>query len=84
MNLINFLGLAAGFLVMISLIPQVVKAWKMKETRDISLGMCVMLVVSNGLWLIYGIFINSLPITGWNIAAFILNSIILFFKLKYK
>ncbi|MBI3754630.1 MAG: PQ-loop repeat-containing protein, partial [Deltaproteobacteria bacterium] len=45
MKLTTLIGLLAATLTTISFIPQVVKTWKLKETRDISLSMFVMLAI---------------------------------------
>ena len=37
MELIQLTGYLAGFIIAISLIPQVIQAWKTKSTKDISL-----------------------------------------------
>ncbi|MGD0887480.1 MAG: PQ-loop domain-containing transporter [Thermodesulfovibrionales bacterium] len=39
MNRMTFLGISAGTLITIALLPQVVKTWRSKSTKDISAGM---------------------------------------------
>ncbi len=84
MDYTTILGFLAGILVVIAYLPQVVKTWKTKSTKDISLGMFSILCVGVFLWLVYGILIKSLPIIFTNVSIFILASIILIFKIKYK
>lgn len=84
MDYVTILGFVASALGIISFLPQVIKTWKSKSTKDISLGMYALLCGGTILWTIYGIFINSLPVIVVNIVIFILSLILLIFKLKYK
>jgi MtN3 and saliva related transmembrane protein len=81
---LNWLGLLAGCLTTISFLPQVIKVWKTRSTKDISLGMFSIFVTGVTLWSIYGVIKNDIPIIVANTTVFVLASIILGFKLKYK
>lgn len=83
MNLINILGIIAGTLTTVAFIPQVLQTWRSKSAKDISLGMFSMFSLGVFLWLIYGIYTQSLPIIIANSVTFVLALIILFFKFKY-
>jgi MtN3 and saliva related transmembrane protein len=76
-------GYLAGTLTTISFIPQVIKAWKMRETRDISLAMLVLFGIGILLWTLYGIWTGSLPIIAANVITFFLILILLFLKVRY-
>ena len=84
MNLENTLGFTAAILTTTAFIPQVIKVWKTRSTRDISLGMFSMFCLGIFIWLIYGFIIHALPVIIANAVTFILASIILIFKIKYK
>ena len=84
MDYITFLGLFAGFLTTVSFLPQVIKTWKTKSTKDISLGMFLALTIGIFLWTVYGFLIESLPVIAANFVSLFLAVIILFFKIKYK
>jgi MtN3 and saliva related transmembrane protein len=84
MNYITVLGLAAAVLTVIAFFPQLMKTWKTKSTKDISLGMFSAFCVGVLLWFVYGISISDLPVTIANLLTFIQALIILMFKLKYK
>ncbi len=84
MQSITILGLAAATLTTIAALPQIIKTIKLKETKDISLLMYTFLCSGMTLWLIYGIFIQNIPIILANSIALVLNLIVLIFKLKYK
>lgn len=78
------LGMIAGTLTTVSFIPQVIKVWKTKKTRDISLAMFAILLTGSILWLIYGFMMKDIPLILTNIIIFLLGSIILYFKIMYK
>ena len=80
----EFIGFAAGTLTSLAFLPQVIKVWKTKSTKDISLIMFIVLCIGAFLWFIYGIIINSLPVILANAITFVLAIIILIFKIRYK
>jgi len=82
-NYVTSLGLVAAFLTTIAFLPQVIKTWRSRSAKDLSLGMFAIFSTGILLWLIYGILINDLPIILANIFTLTLSSIILFFKLKH-
>ncbi|MEO9892177.1 SemiSWEET transporter [Aurantibacter sp.] len=84
MNAIEILGLVAAVVTTSCFIPQVFKISKEKSTKDISLVMYLIMALGLTLWLIYGIAIESLPVTLANGVTLLLVSWILILKLKYK
>jgi len=83
MDFKTILGLTAGLLSTVSLLPQLIKVWKTKSVTDVSLGMFAILCAGAILWLIYGALINALPVILTNLAIFILSLMILILKIKY-
>jgi MtN3 and saliva related transmembrane protein len=81
---IELIGLVAGGLTTVSFLPQVIKTWKSKSAKDLSLVMFSLFCLGIVLWLIYGLLIHSLPVILSNAFTLILSSTILFFKLKFK
>ncbi|MDD5143277.1 SemiSWEET transporter [Methanoregula sp.] len=84
MDTIVIVGYVAGALTTLSFVPQVVKAWKMRETRDLSLAMLVLFAVGVILWTLYGTWVGSLPIIAANVITFSLILVLLGLKLWYK
>jgi MtN3 and saliva related transmembrane protein len=84
MDYVTIIGLAAAAITGISLFPQLVKIWKTKSTKDISLGMFLLFCGGVFLWFVYGILMQDLPIIVANFLGFIQTLIILIFKVKYK
>ncbi len=82
-NYIALIGLLAGACTTLSFLPQVIKTVKMKETRDISLSMYIILAAGILLWIIYGMLIHDLPVVLANSISFALASTIIFLKIKH-
>jgi len=84
MNEIQILGLAAGSCTTIAFLPQVIKTWKSRSAKDLSLGMFSFFCFGVLLWLVYGIIIKDIPVIIANLLTLVLASSLLFFKLFYK
>ena len=84
MKITTLIGLIAATITTLSFIPQLIKTWKLKETKDISLLMFVTLGVGIILWIIYGFLLWDLPLILANSITFVFVLVILFFKFKYK
>lgn len=76
-------GGAAATLTTIAFVPQFLKAWRSKSTKDISLGMFVIFTVGVACWLIYGLALGSLPMIAANVVTLALSLGILSCKLRY-
>ena len=84
MDLITILGLVAGTLTTLAFLPQLLKIWQTKSAKDISFNTLIIFNVGIFLWLIYGIYLNALPIILANLFTLIFNMIIVWLKIKYK
>ena len=82
--MITLLGLIAATLTTASFLPQAIKTIKTRHTKDLSLGMYVLLTTGASLWLIYGILIKDLPIVLANGITLIFIITILILIIKYK
>jgi MtN3 and saliva related transmembrane protein len=80
---LNVLGFVAGVLTTAAFIPQVLKIWKTRSARDISLGMYTAFTGGVVLWLVYGLALGSLPIIVANIFTLVLALAVLVMKLRY-
>ncbi len=78
------LGLAAATMTTAAFLPQAVKTWRTRQTRDISLGMFSVLCLGICLWLAYGFLQGDLPLIIGNAITLALAGTILVLKLKYK
>jgi MtN3 and saliva related transmembrane protein len=84
MNFITLLGLAAAILTTIAFLPQMFKTWRNKSAKDVSLVMLITFMSGLFLWLIYGIYLQALPIILANSMTLFFNFIILWLKIKYR
>lgn len=80
---IEILGFIAGGLTSIALLPQVIKAIRTRSTRDISLQWMEINILGQLMWIIYGIFINSVSLYVMSIVAFVMALILLVVKLCF-
>jgi len=80
---IEFFGYFAAFLTTLAFIPQLVKTLQTKKAEDVSLTTLIMFLTGVAAWIIYGIQISSKPILIANTITFLLNFLILVFKLIY-
>jgi MtN3 and saliva related transmembrane protein len=84
MGYIEILGLIAATLTTAAFVPQVYKTYVHKSTKDISLTMYSVLLTGVLLWVVYGLYIKSLPIVAANTITALLLILMLLMKIKYK
>ena len=84
MDTIVIVGYIAGILTTTAFVPQVVRAWKLKETRDLSLAMLILFAAGILLWTCYGFWTESLPIIAANVITFLLILVLIGLKIRYK
>jgi MtN3 and saliva related transmembrane protein len=80
---INFLGYFAGILTTLAFLPQALKTFRTKSTKDISLAMWLLLCAGVFCWLIYGIFLGAGPIIAANAVTLLLAGIVLLLKVTH-
>ena len=79
----TIVGLAAALFTTCAFLPQVVRAWRTRSTRDLSFQSFATYAVGLALWLIYGLMIRDLPLIAANGVTFILAMTILALKLRH-
>ena len=77
-------GYFAAILTTLAFLPQLVKTLKTKKAEDVSLTTLIMFLTGVLSWIIYGYKISSTPILLANIITFILNLLILIFKISFE
>jgi MtN3 and saliva related transmembrane protein len=82
-HLHDLIGYSAGLLATAAFVPQVVKTFKERSARDISLGMYVLFCAGVALWLLYGLLIGSSPVVVSNFVTLVLSGAVLVLKLRY-
>lgn len=79
----QIIGMAGGFLTTVAVIPQLVKTFRTRHARDLSLWQMLILMAGMILWLAYGIAIGDLPLmvaNGFSLACY---ACLLILKLRY-
>jgi MtN3 and saliva related transmembrane protein len=82
--IIRYIGFFAAFCTTIAFLPQAIKVFKSKSTKDISLYMFIIFTIGVFSWLIYGFVINDMPVILANEVTLVLSFFILIYKIKYK
>lgn len=80
----EIIGILAGVLTTVAVLPQIIKAIKTREVEDVSPYMFIILCCGVGLWTVYGILKEDWPIIVTNGISFILNSIMLYIVIGNK
>lgn len=79
-----YIGIGAGVLTAISMLPQLFKIIKEKKADDISFGMLIVLLAGVAGWIWYGIVKVDYPIITTNSFSFLVNSVVLGLSIRYK
>ena len=83
MSMLQIIGIAAGVLTSVSMIPQLIKIIKKKDAKDVSILMLLVLMTGLALWTIYGFMREDLPIIVTNSFSFVVNIVVLVCRIKY-
>ena len=80
----ELLGLIAGGITSIAMMPQLIKVIKEKNAEDISVVMLLVLITGLSLWVWYGILQNELPIILSNSFSVLVNITLLICCMMFK
>ena len=81
---VEIIGFVAALLTTYAFVPQVIKVWKSKSSKGVSVSMYLVLLVGVFLWGVYGYLIDSMSIIIANTVTGFLQLIILVLILKNK
>jgi MtN3 and saliva related transmembrane protein len=76
-------GLAAAFLTMFGFLPQVIKIYRTKSVKDISLWAVLQFMLGVFLWMLYGVHLKNFVIIFANSVTFLILCAALALFLKY-
>lgn len=79
----TYLGFIAGALTSLAIVPQVIKTYRSKQARDISIWQPVLLNAGMFLWLLYGLQLGDLPLIAANTFSIACNSLLIAMKFRY-
>ena len=81
---VEIIGFVAALLTTSAFVPQVIKVWKSKSSKGVSVSMYLVLLLGVSLWGVYGYLIDSMSIMIANMVTGFLQLIILVLILKNK
>jgi MtN3 and saliva related transmembrane protein len=81
---IDILGYIAATLTTIAFLPQVLKTWRSRSAKDVSLVMMITFSIGVFLWLLYGLAIQAMPVILANATTLILALLIVILKIRYR
>ena len=81
---VEIIGFVAALLTTSAFVPQVVKVWKSKSSKGVSVSMYLVLLLGVSLWGVYGYLIDSMSIMIANTVTGLLQLMILILILMNK
>ena len=81
---VEIIGFVAALLTTFAFVPQVVKVWKSKSSKGVSVSMYLVLLLGVFLWGVYGYLIDSMSIMIANTVTGLLQLMILILILMNK
>ena len=82
--MLTIIGYIAALTGALSLVPEVLKAYKTHHLQDVSWGMLWLMFFNSLLWGIYGIGTIDLPLVGSGMFNFLLTSTLIILKQQYE
>ena len=83
MALLDYTGYLAALCTTGAYVPQVLRVWRTRSTKDISLRTFALLVTGLVLWLVYGFWRGEVPLVLANGVTLTLAGTILYFKVRH-
>jgi MtN3 and saliva related transmembrane protein len=80
----GFIGYIAALLTTFSSVPQIIRVYRLKESRDLSLWTVSSLSAGVFLWAIHGIIIGDSPVITANVVFLCLSIFLIFLVVKYR
>lgn len=81
---VDILGYGACAVTALTFLPQVLKTWKEKSARNVSLMMFIIAFTNEIMWIAYGVLRNDMVIVVTNVIMITMCSIMILLKLKYR
>lgn len=80
----ELVGYIAGALTTVAFVPQVVRLYRLKHSRDISLPTFSLFGAGVACWLVYGLLLPSWPIIAWNAITLVLAITVVVLTIRYR
>jgi MtN3 and saliva related transmembrane protein len=82
--MVSELGYVAGIVTVASFLPQVVHAWRTRQTRDLSLASLALLITAGTMWIAYGALSRDWPVVATNTGMVGLLVLLAAAKVRYR
>ena len=79
----EYIGYIGGLLTTLCYVPQIIRVFRLKSAKEISLLFTILLLVGVAVWLFYGIILSLVPLILWNSIGLVIVGALLYAKLKY-
>ena len=83
MTLATLVGLGAALFTTTAFVPQVIRAWRTRSTKDLSLGTYLTYAAGLALWLAYGLMMRDAPLIAANGVTLMLALTIVGLKFRH-
>ncbi len=83
MDVTQLVGISAGILTAVSMLPQLIKIVKDKKAEDVSIIMVIVLLAGLSMWIVYGVMKKDYPIIVTNCFSVVVNLLLLIFRIRY-
>ncbi len=84
MAAVDILGYSACAVTALTFLPQVVKTWKEKSAKNVSLLMFVIAAVNEVMWIAYGVMRDDMVIIVTNAIMIVMAFTMISLKLRYR
>ncbi len=81
---VQILGYAACAVTALTFLPQVIKTWKEKSAKNVSLMMFIIAFINEVMWIAYGVLQKDNVIVITNVIMIVMCSVMISLKLKYR
>ena len=81
---VDILGYGACAVTAFTFLPQVLKTWKERSAKNVSLMMFIIAFTNEVMWIAYGALRNDMVIVVTNVILITMCSIMILLKLKYR
>lgn len=80
---VTIIGMAAGVLTSTAVVPQLLRTWRIKHARDISIWQPLILIAGMILWFCYGLLLGDTPLVLANAFSISCYLVLLGLKIVY-
>ena len=78
-----WIGFAAALLTITSFLPQVIRAWRTRQTKDLSIVTLGLILAGAIAWTVYGVLVEDLPVIVTNIAVTVSLLLLVIAKMRF-